>query len=136
MMANQSATSVTSTRKRRTKTTRPTPENQLETIVDSLENSKAEDIVSIPLAGKSSIADYMVVASGRSNRHVGAVCERLISDMKDAGLGKSRTEGMNQCDWVLIDGGDIIVHVFRPEVRDFYNLEKMWSATIPPQTAA
>ncbi len=136
MMANQSATSVTTTRKRRTKTTRPTPENQLNLIVDSLENSKAEDIVSIPLAGKSSIADYMVVASGRSNRHVGAVCERLISDMKDVGLGKARTEGMNQCDWVLIDGGDIIVHVFRPEVRDFYNLEKMWSATIPPQPAA
>ncbi len=136
MMANQSATSVTPTRKRRTKTTRSTPKNQLKSIVDSLENSKAEDIVSIPLAGKSSIADYMVVASGRSNRHVSAVCERLISDMKDTGLGKARTEGMNQCDWVLIDGGDIIVHVFRPEVRDFYNLEKMWSATIPPQTAA
>ncbi len=136
MMANQSATSVTTTRKRRTKSTLKTPENQLKLIVDSLENLKAEDIVSIPLAGKSSIADYMVVASGRSNRHVSAVCERLISDMKDAGLGKARTEGMNQCDWVLIDGGDVIVHVFRPEVRDFYNLEKMWSATIPPQTAA
>ncbi len=105
----------------------------LELILQSLDDSKAEDIVAIPLAGKSSIADHMVVASGRSNRHVGSVAEHLISDFKDAGYGKARVEGLNHCDWVLIDCGDVIVHIFRPEVRSFYNLEKMWQADFPAQ---
>ena len=70
----------------------------------------------------------MVVTSGRSHRHVGAIADRLLRDLKDAGFGRARVEGLPHCDWVLIDAGDLIVHVFRPEVRDFYNLEKMWAA--------
>ena len=98
----------------------------LEIVLASLEDSKAENLVSIDIQGKSSIADYMVVASGRSHRHVSAVAEHLIVALKDAGLGNARVEGLVGADWVLIDAGDIIVHVFRPEVREFYNLEKMW----------
>ena len=88
---------------------------------------KAEDIVTIDLTGKSSIADAMVVASGRSQRHVAAVADRVIEDLGEAGLPGIKVEGMRQADWVLIDAGDVIVHVFRPEVREFYNLEKMWA---------
>ncbi|PWJ84994.1 ribosome-associated protein [Pseudaminobacter salicylatoxidans] len=100
----------------------------LETVLASLEDSKAENIVPINLTGKSSLADHMVVASGRSHRHVAAVADNLLKALKDAGLGSARVEGLESADWVLIDSGDIIVHVFRPEVRDFYNLEKMWLA--------
>lgn len=89
---------------------------------------KAEDTVSIDLAGKTSIADHMVVTTGRSDRHVGSVADRVVKDLEKAGVKRIRVEGMKQGDWVLIDAGDIIVHVFRPEVRGFYNLEKMWSA--------
>jgi ribosome-associated protein len=89
---------------------------------------KAEDIVTIDLTGKSSLADAMVVASGRSQRHVGAVADRVVKDLEQkARLRGIRVEGMRQADWVLIDAGDVIVHVFRPEVRAFYNLEKMWA---------
>ena len=88
---------------------------------------KAEDTVTIDLAGKSSIADAMVVTSGRSNRHVGSIADRVIEGLKDAGVPGVRVEGMRNCDWVLIDAGDVIIHVFRPEVRTFYNLEKMWA---------
>jgi ribosome-associated protein len=87
---------------------------------------KAEDIVTIDLTGKSSIADAMVVASGRSQRHVGAVADHVVKDLEEAGLPGIKVEGMRQADWVLIDAGDVIVHVFRPEVRAFYDLEKMW----------
>ncbi|MBB5275582.1 ribosome-associated protein [Rhizobium rosettiformans] len=100
----------------------------LELVLASLEDSKAEDIVSIDIAGKSALGDYMVVVSGRSNRHVSAISEHLISDLKDEGLGSARVEGLDSGDWVLIDTGDIIVHVFRPEIREFYNIEKMWAA--------
>lgn len=100
----------------------------LELVLASLEDSKAEDIVSIDIAGKSALGDYMVVVSGRSNRHVTAISEHLISDMKDEGLGSARVEGLETGDWVLIDTGDIIVHVFRPEIREFYNIERMWAA--------
>ena len=89
---------------------------------------KAEDSVVIDLTGKSSIGDYMVVTSGRSQRHVSAVADHVIKDIEDAGGGRVRVEGMRQGDWVLIDAGDVIVHVFRPEIRAHYNLEKMWSA--------
>ena len=89
---------------------------------------KAEDTVSIDLAGKTSIADHMVVPTGRSQRHVGSIADRVVKDLENAGVKRIRVEGMKQGDWVLIDAGDIIVHVFRPEVRGFYNLEKMWSA--------
>jgi len=96
-----------------------------------LEDAKAEDIVTIDLAGKTSIADYMIVASGRSQRHVGAVADQLIEKLKEAGVRDTRVEGMPLCDWVLVDAGDVIVHVFRPEAREFYNLEKMWSSERP-----
>lgn len=98
----------------------------LDIVLASLEDSKAEDIVSIDIQGKSSLGDYMVIASGRSNRHVSAASEHLISALKDAGLGNPRVEGLSSADWVLIDAGDIIVHIFRPEVREFYAIEKMW----------
>jgi ribosome-associated protein len=88
---------------------------------------KAEDTTTIDLNGKSSIGDYMVVASGRSQRHVGAVADNLLEKIEAAGVPNVRVEGMRQCDWVLIDAGDVIVHVFKPEVRAFYNLEKMWA---------
>jgi ribosome-associated protein len=100
----------------------------LELVLASLEDSKAEDIVTINIAGKSALGDYMVVVSGRSSRHVMAICDHLISDLKDEGLGTARVEGQEAGDWVLIDTGDIIIHVFRPEIREFYNIEKMWAA--------
>jgi ribosome-associated protein len=100
----------------------------LQLVLASLEDSKAEDIVSINIAGKSALGDYMVVVSGRSNRHVMAIADHLISDLKDEGLGNARVEGLEAGDWVLIDTGDIIIHVFRPEVREFYNIERMWAA--------
>jgi ribosome-associated protein len=99
---------------------------QLELVRESLADSKAEDIVTIDIAGKSALGDYMVVASGRSNRHVAAICDRLIRDLKDAGHAAPKVEGLAAGDWVLIDSGDVIVHVFRPEIREFYNIEKMW----------
>lgn len=98
-------------------------------ILDELDDDKAEDIVSIPLEGKSDIADHMVIASGRSQRHVGAVADKVIRRLKDAGFGRARAEGMPACDWVLIDAEDVILHLFRPEVRAFYNLERIWSET-------
>jgi ribosome-associated protein len=99
----------------------------LKAILESLDDSKAEDIVSIDIAGKSALADFMVIASGRSQRHVGAIADHLTRDLTEAGGRIASVEGMPHCDWVLIDAGDVIVHVFRPEVRSFYNLEKMWS---------
>jgi len=98
----------------------------VKTVLASLDDSKAENIVPIDIHRKSSLGDYMVVASGRSNRHVAAVADHLLKALKEAGLGQARVEGLPGADWVLIDAGDVIVHVFRPEVRDFYNLEKMW----------
>jgi ribosome-associated protein len=99
----------------------------LKIVLDRLEEMKAEDIVTIDLTGKSSIADFMVVASGRSNRHVGSVADDVVEHLKKAGLKNIRIEGQPHCDWVLVDAGDVIVHVFRPEVRDFYAIEKMWA---------
>lgn len=104
------------------------PSRALATVLASLDDSKAEDIVSIDIQGKSALGDHMVIASGRSHRHVGAIAEHLLTALKDAGFGSARVEGKDSADWVLIDTGDIIVHVFRPEVRSFYNLEKMWLA--------
>ncbi|MFD2259287.1 ribosome silencing factor [Chelativorans composti] len=100
----------------------------LETALTSLDDSKAEDVITIDLRGKSPLADYMIVASGRSHRHVAAIADHLLRALKDAGLGNARVEGLSGADWVLIDTGDIIVHIFRPEVREFYNIEKMWMA--------
>lgn len=105
-------------------------------IVHWLDEAKAEKVVSIALAGKSSIGDHMVIASGRSDRHVGAIADQLQRKLKEDGFGRVRVEGKEACDWVLVDTGDIIVHVFRPEVREFYNLEKMWSAERPADPTA
>jgi ribosome-associated protein len=103
-----------------------TSDQLLERVIASLEDDKAEDIVRIDLRGKSSIADWMVVASGRSSRQVSAIAEKLVEGLKqEHGIG-CKVEGKDAGDWVLIDAGDVIVHVFRPEVRDFYQLEKMW----------
>lgn len=107
---------------------RKDPEQALNLILESLEESKAEDILSIDLRGKSTLADFMIITSGRSHRHVGAISDRLLRDLKDNGFGNAHVEGLPNCDWVLIDTGDHIVHIFRPEVREFYNIEKMWSA--------
>jgi ribosome-associated protein len=108
---------------------RPDADETLRLILDRLEDMKAEETVTIDLKGKSSFADAMVVTSGRSNRHVGAVADRVVEGLKKAGIKAPHVEGMPHCDWVLIDAGDIIVHVFRPEVRAFYDLEKMWAGT-------
>jgi ribosome-associated protein len=101
-----------------------------------LDDAKAENVVLIDLKGKSSIGDYMLVATGRSDRHVGAIAEQIQRKLKEQGYGRVRVEGLEACDWVLIDAGDIIVHVFRPEVREFYNLEKMWSVERPADVPA
>ena len=103
-----------------------TSELLLDRILTSLKNDKAEDIVQIDLRGKSSIGDYMVIASGRSSRQVIAISEKLVDNVKKDFGHSSKVEGKNAGDWVLIDTGDVIVHVFRPEVREFYQLEKMW----------
>jgi ribosome-associated protein len=95
-------------------------------IMQSLDDDQAQDVVSIALEGKSSIADHMVVASGRSSRQVAAIAQKLAERIKQAGR-KARIEGLPSADWVLIDAEDVIVHIFRPEVRSFYNLERMWS---------
>ena len=102
-------------------------EEILRLVLHRLDEMKAEDTLTIDLRNKSSLGDYMVVSSGRSHRHVGSVADRVVEDLRDAGI-HARVEGMPHCDWVLIDAGDVIVHVFRPEVRDFYSLEKMWMA--------
>ena len=98
----------------------------LDLVLNSLQDDKAEDIVTIDLKGKSSIADHMVVASGRSTRQVAAITEKLHSRIKDTTGYISKIEGKGAGDWVLLDAGDVIIHVFRPEVREFYQLEKMW----------
>lgn len=96
-------------------------------IIEQLDDDQAQDIVSIPLEGKSSIADHMVVASGRSTRQVAAMATKLATKLKQAGEPSPRIEGLPAADWVLIDAGDVVVHLFRPEVRSFYNLERMWA---------
>lgn len=96
-------------------------------VLSQLDDDQAQEIVSIPLEGKSSIADHMVIASGRSTRQVASMAQKLAEEIKKAGFGNARIEGLPAADWVLIDAGDVVVHLFRPEVRSFYNLERMWS---------
>lgn len=103
-------------------------EGLMREIAALLDDAKAEDVVQIELAGKSSMADYMVIASGRSDRHVGAIADQIGKRLKEIKYSTVRIEGQPANDWVLIDVGDIVVHIFRPEVREFYNLEKMWTA--------
>jgi ribosome-associated protein len=100
----------------------------IDIVLQSLDDAKAEATVAIDITGKSPLSDHMVVTSGRSNRHVGAVADQLIKALRENGFHKPRIEGMPHCDWVLVDAGDVIVHIFRPEVREFYNIEKMWQA--------
>ena len=105
-------------------------------ILKRLDEDKAQDVVFIDLKDKSSVADGLIVASGRSHRHVAALADRLLRTLKEQGHGRARVEGMPHCDWVLIDAGDVIVHLFRPEVRSFYNIEKIWAVEPPPRSAA
>ena len=105
-------------------------------ILHQLDEDQAQETISIPLAGKSSIADHMVIASGRSTRHVSAIADKLAQRIKQETGRPVRVEGLPNADWVLIDAGDVIVHLFRPEVRSFYNLERMWSFGDAPPVAA
>lgn len=112
---------------------RPDVDHTLKIILARLDDMKAEDTITIDLRGKSTVSDYIVVTSGRSNRHVGAVAEDVARKLKESGVGGIHIEGLPNCDWVLIDSGDVVVHVFRPEVREFYNLERLWTQN--PATA-
>lgn len=105
-------------------------------ILQSLDDDQAQDVISIPLEGKSSIADHMVIASGRSTRQVASMAQKLAERIKHGGFGHARVEGLPAADWVLIDAGDVVVHLFRPEVRSFYNLERMWAFGDAPPVAA
>ena len=96
-----------------------------------MDDDKAEDIISIDLAGKSSIADYMVIATGRSSRQLNAMAQHLDEKLTKLGVKKVSIEGLTQGEWVLLDGGDVVVHLFKPEIRSFYNLEKMWGVELP-----
>ncbi len=100
-------------------------------IETSLDDDKAEDIVTLEISKKCSFADFMVVATGRSQRHVSSCAQHIVEKLKDAGSPAISVEGMESGDWVLIDAGDVVVHLFRPEIRDFYNLEKMWAVPVP-----
>lgn len=104
-------------------------------VLKQLDDDQAQDVVAIDLAGKSSIADHMVIASGRSTRQVAAMAQKLAEEVKKQGFGPARLEGLPAADWVLIDAGDVVVHIFRPEVRSFYNLERMWAFGDAPPVA-
>jgi ribosome-associated protein len=103
----------------------------VQAVLHQLDDAKAEQIVTVDLTGKSSVADTMIVASGRSNRHVNAVADQVVEALEKNGQRNIKIEGVPQCDWVLVDAGDIIVHIFRPEVRSFYNIEKLWTSNVP-----
>ncbi len=113
-----------------------TVDGLLSLVCNSLDDDKAEGVVVVPLKGKSSIADYMVIASGRSSRQVASMAEHLAEKLKTVGVKGVAIEGLPKGDWVLVDAKDIIVHLFRPEVRLFYNLEKMWGVELPPEIQA
>jgi ribosome-associated protein len=107
----------------------------LNVILSRLDDMKAEETVTIDLRGKSAFSDYMIVTTGRANRHVGAIAENVTKALKETGIKSIHVEGLPNCDWVLIDSGDVIVHVFRPEVREFYNLERLWTQSPVAVTA-
>ena len=113
----------------------PQPGSILAVVLQSLDDDQAQEVVAIPLEGKTAIADHMVIATGRSNRQVAAIAQKLAERLKHAGFGNARIEGLPAADWVLVDAGDIVVHVFRPEVRSFYNLERMWGFGEAPGAA-
>lgn len=111
-------------------------EEALKIVLASLEDSKAEETLPIDISGKSPLFDHIVVTTGRSHRHVSAIADHLLRDVKTAGLGRASVEGLPACDWVLVDTGDVVVHIFRPEVREFYNIEKIWRAQEDDMTPA
>jgi ribosome-associated protein len=126
-------------RKAAMKKATPLPEADgalLDRIKASLDEDKAEDIVTIPLVGRSSLTDALVIATGRSSRHVASIADHLARKLKDAGYGTRPVNGAAQGDWVLVDAGDVIVHIFRAEVRDYYDLEGMWSVEEPVRSRA
>lgn len=114
----------------------PSAKDQLELITASLDDDKAENIAVIDLQGKASFADFMVVATGRSDRQVGAMADHIVQKLKDKGISRVPSEGRLRGDWVLLDSGDVVVHLFKPETRSFYNLEKLWSDEPAPARAA
>jgi len=111
----------------------PDADKTLNVILSRLDDMKAEETLTIDLRGKSAYSDYMIITSGRAHRHVGAIAENVAKGLKESGIKNIHVEGLPNCDWVLIDSGDVIVHVFRPEVREFYNLERLWTQN--PATA-
>ena len=117
------------------KTAKSAAPSVLDLVLACLDDAKAEGVVSLNLDAKSALADQMVIASGRSNRHVAAIADQLVEKLKSVGHKNVRVEGLPQCDWVLVDSGPVIIHLFRPEVRTFYNLEKLWSANAPDEQA-
>ena len=102
-------------------------------IISTLDNNKAQDIVSIDLKDKSSVADYMIIASGTSSRHIQSLSEQVLEKLKDSGIKDSKIEGKDSAEWKLVDGIDLIIHIFHPEKRKFYELEKIWSELIPKE---
>jgi ribosome-associated protein len=106
----------------------PSVDDVVQAVKSSLDHDKADDVVVIDLAGKTSIADYMIVASGTSKRHIAAMSDHILEKVKEIGATSVATEGTGYCDWVLIDSGDVVVHLFRPEIREFYALERLWGA--------
>jgi ribosome-associated protein len=131
MPPGKEVAAISRTRKAVAKPTADETQDLLKIVETSLDDDKAEDIVAIDLRGKSTIADYMVIATGRNSRQLAAMASHLDAKLTKAGASRVSIEGANQGDWVLLDGGDIVVHLFRPEVRTFYALEKMWGAEMP-----
>jgi ribosome-associated protein len=116
---------------------KPSPEKRLQEVIEkTLSQHKALNIATIDLTGKSDIADAMIIASGTSQRHIGALADHLLQALKKHGVSLLHTEGHEPCDWLLIDAGDVIVHLFKPEMRQIYNLEKMWEADLPSEEVA
>ena len=131
-----SAKKVSSAKKTAPKKTAPRDIEVLSRVLQSLDDDKAEEIVTIDLEGRSSLCDAIVIANGRSSRHVSSIADHLARRLKEAGYGTRPVDGMAQGDWVLVDAGDVIVHIFRPEVRAYYDLEGMWSVDEPARARA
>ena len=131
MPPGKEVAAIPRTRKAVAKATADKTPDLLKIVETSLDDDKAEDIVAIDLRGKSTIADYMVIATGRNSRQLAAMASHLDAKLTKAGIKRVSVEGTGQGDWVLLDGGDVVVHLFRPEVRTFYALEKMWGAEMP-----